>query len=252
MILAWYAMIIFAQPTPVKKLEYVIIIDNQIVSKEKLEEYGKLGWIKAMNKGVTQDEWQELSKKFGDRIGEKDFIIKVALLSEKERDAVKIQPSEPSAKNDTTKELKLNLDDAAADFTVEMLDGAKVSLSALKGKVVLINYWATWCAPCLMEFTEFPEKILKPFQDNNFILLPISIGEDKEKVRKKMAEMKKYGVNFNVGLDQNKAIWDRYATGAIPKSFLIDQQGVIRFISIGNTDGSVSKLASEIKNLMEK
>ena len=80
----------------------------------------------------------------------------------------------------------------------------------------------------------------------------MSIGENKEKVEKKMDKMKKYGVNFNVGIDPQKEIWDKYATGAIPKSFLIDQNGIIKYISIGNSEGNVDKLAKEIKILLAK
>ena len=100
-----------------------------------------------------------------------------------------------------------------------------------------------------MEFIEFPEKIFEPFKDDNFILIAISIGESKEKVEQKMEKMKKYGVDFNVGIDPTKEIWDKYATGAIPKSFLIDQNGIIKYISIGNSEGNVDKIAKEIKKL---
>ena len=65
-----------------------------------------------------------------------------------------------------------------------------------------------------------------------------------------MDKMKKYGVNFNVGIDPQKEIWNKYATGAIPKSFVIDKNGVIKYISIGNSEGNVDKLASEIKKLI--
>lgn len=101
-----------------------------------------------------------------------------------------------------------------------------------------------------MEFAEFPEKILEPFKGENFILLAISIGESREKVKEKMEKMKKYGVDFNVGIDPDKEIWDKYATGAIPKSFLIDKNGIIKYISIGNSEGNVDKLAKEIKVLL--
>ncbi|WP_354335676.1 TlpA disulfide reductase family protein [Pedobacter sp. CG_S7] len=147
-------------------------------------------------------------------------------------------------------ELKLNINDSASEFTVEMINAEKITLSNLKGKVVLVNYWATWCAPCLMEFAEIPKKVLEPFKDKNFVFIPISIGESKETVQKKMSEMKKYGVNFNVGIDPSKKIWNKYATGAIPKSFIIDQNGIIKYISRGNSDGNVDKLATEIRNLL--
>ena len=247
---------LFAQEKEIKKPEYIIIANNEIISKEKLGELGKQGLIKAMNKGVTEKERNEFAEKFGDKIGDREFIIKIDLLSEKEKAELQNKISEenkeiPKAKN-RNNELKLNINDSATEFTVEMINGEKINLSDLKGKVVLLNYWATWCAPCLMEFAEFPEKILEPFKDENFILIAVSIGENKEKVEKKMDKMKKYGVNFNVGIDPQKEIWDKYATGAIPKSFLIDQNGIIKYISIGNSEGNVDKLAKEIKILLAK
>lgn len=248
---------LLAQDSKIKKPEFVIIANNAIIDKDKLTELGKKGLVKAMNKGVSQEERDALAKKFPEQIGDREFIIKIALFTEEE--ARENQIKQAAAPQKTVKkrknrynELKLNVNDPAADFTVEMVNGEKLKLSDLKGKVILINYWATWCAPCLMEFTEFPEHILEPYKDQDFILLAISIGETKEKVAQKMEKLKKYGVNFNVGIDPTEEIWKKYASGAIPKNFLIDKDGVIKHISIGNTSGNVQKLAVAIKKLLQE
>ncbi len=63
------------------------------------------------------------------------------------------------------------------------------------------------------------------------MLVAISIVEHQEKVKEKMTNLKKDGINFNVGIDPNKYIWNHYAKGAIPKNFVIDKNGLIRYVS---------------------
>ena len=245
---------IFAQVDTKKDPEYVIVADSQIVTKKRLREYGRKGLVKEMKKGVTKETRDRLAKRFGDRIGDREFIILVDLGSgqgyKKNNDTETARDA--STKKKSEAELRVGKNDFAEDFTVDMIDGSVVTLSDLRGNVVLLNFWATWCAPCLMEFAEMPETILEPFEDKDFTLLPISIGEEKEVVQKKMEKMKKYGVHFNVGMDPDKEIWSQYATGAIPKNFVIDKRGVIRYISVGNSEGSVKALANEIERLLDK
>jgi peroxiredoxin len=146
-----------------------------------------------------------------------------------------------------------NVNDSAKDFVVQMINGEKIKLSELKGQVVLLNFWATWCGSCLAEFHVFPSKIVEPFKNSTFVLLPVSSGETMEKVKDKMAQLKKDGVDFNVGIDPDRSILHLYSKNAgVPRNFLIDKKGIIRYISIGYNEEKLNNISSMIKKLLNE
>ena len=69
---------------------------------------------------------------------------------------------------------------------------------------------------------------------------------------RKMTILKKDGINFNVGIDPSETIWKRYAKGSIPKNFLIDKKGIIRYVSTGNIEGGLDKISTMIKEFLKE
>jgi peroxiredoxin len=246
---------LYGQEKVVKKPEYVIIINDEIVTRKKVDEYAKQGYIKAIDKGVSDERRAKLSEKFGDKIGDKQFIVIVSLYTEKEKQENEKNKNNSISIKDSSQsdhQYILNVDDSTKDFTVKMINGENIRLSDLKGKVVLINFWATWCAPCIMEFYDFPSKLIAPFKNSMFVLLPISKGETMDEVEKKMTKLRKDGIDFNVGIDPDEAIFDLYAKGAIPKNVLIDKKGIIRYVSTGNSEDNLNKMSSMIRKLLNE
>lgn len=154
------------------------------------------------------------------------------------------------AAEDTETTTLVKAGDEAPDFTVEMFDGGKITLSTLRGKVVLLNFWATWCPPCREELKRVQKDIIDRFAGRDFLFLPVSRGEQRSVVA---AFREKEGYTFPMGLDPEQLIYDRYASNYIPRNFLIDQRGKVVLAEVGYDHKEFEQLIRAIeKTLGEK
>ena len=149
------------------------------------------------------------------------------------------------AGEDTTALVRVG--DKAPDFTVEMFDGAEISLEALRGKVVLLNFWATWCPPCREELTHVQKEIIDRFEGRPFVFLPVSRGESREAVA---AFREKTGYAFPMGLDSLRTVYDRYASNFIPRNFLIGPDGKVVFSAVGYDEEEFRELILAIEEAL--
>ncbi|PFI85365.1 redoxin domain-containing protein [Bacillus cereus] len=137
---------------------------------------------------------------------------------------------------------------SAPDFTLTKLDGTNVKLSDLKGKKVILNFWATWCGPCQQEMPDM-EAFYKEHKENVEILAvnytPSEKGGGEEKVRNFAKEK---GITFPILLDKNIDVTTAYKVITIPTSYFIDTKGVIQDKFIGPmTQKEMEKRVAKLK-----
>ena len=138
----------------------------------------------------------------------------------------------------------------APDFTLPNLAGTKVRLSSLRGTVVLLNFWATWCPPCV---EELPSIIGLQQTDlgSDFELLTVSVDEEVAKVKPLLAKQGPAGTKLPVLLDPKKKVATSFGTSKFPESYLIDKQGVIRYRFINKRHWTSPEALQCIRSLIK-
>ncbi len=148
--------------------------------------------------------------------------------SEKEAPSTSNQETEKNNES-TNEEKQENADSVAPSFTLQNLSGQKVSLEDFKGKKVFLNFWATWCPPCVAEMPDI-QKLYEETKDKDIVFLGVNIGEGRETAS---TFTRKNGINFPILLDDTTAISLKYNVRSIPTTFIIDEKGNITSSYIG-------------------
>ncbi|HEB33420.1 MAG TPA: TlpA family protein disulfide reductase [Spirochaetes bacterium] len=135
---------------------------------------------------------------------------------------------------------------AAINFSAESLDGKMVNLFDFKGKVIFLNFWATWCDPCKAEVKDI-DKLWGMLKDEDFVVMAVDLREKKKKVRTFIEE---YGIDFPVYLDPSGRISSMYSVGGIPTTYIIDPDGNVVGKAIGPRDWGGKESIGFMRSLM--
>ena len=149
---------------------------------------------------------------------------------------------QPTPGNSTLGQLPV----AAPDFTLKDYAGREVKLSSLRGQVVLVNFWATWCGTCVVEVPSM-EKLVEKERGKPFRLLAVSVDDDWPTVRKFFAK----GTPLDVLLDPGRDVPKAWGTVQFPESFLIDKDGIIRYYVVSNRDWSSPAVSACIDAMID-
>lgn len=144
----------------------------------------------------------------------------------------------------------ISIGDKAPDFTCTTIDGKTISISELKGKVVLVNFFATWCNPCVREMPYLQSDVFEKIKTDEFFMIAIAVEQQVNDVTK-FKNTKGKGVGFPMAVDPDGNIYKLFATQSIPRTFVIDKEGIVKWESGGLSNPQFQDLISLIQKELE-
>ena len=136
----------------------------------------------------------------------------------------------------------------APDFTLKSNNGKNIKLSELRGQVVMINFWASWCSPCLQEMPIL-NQLYKKYQSLGFALLGVNVEENNNDAIK---WLKKVNINFPILFDTENSVSELYSVSIMPTTVIVDRGGNVRHIHHGYTPGVETSYQEQIRTLLKE
>jgi thiol-disulfide isomerase/thioredoxin len=148
----------------------------------------------------------------------------------------------------TKQALASSAEGAAPDFTLKSKDGGNIRLQDLRGEVVLLNFWASWCGPCREEMP-LMDQIYKDYKDLGFTILAVNVDEDSADADRFLSSVP---VSFPVVYDSQSKVSEMYKVDAMPTTILIDRDGNKRFLHRGYKVGYEDEYEKQVKQLVRE
>ena len=136
----------------------------------------------------------------------------------------------------------------APNFTLQSRDGGQVSLASLKGNVVMVNFWATWCVPCRQEMPHL-EALYEKYNSLGFELVAVNVENNPEGARKWLEETP---VTFKVLFDPKNEVTKLYKVQTMPSTVLVARDGTMRFIHHGYKPGYENEYQNQVRALLRE
>jgi peroxiredoxin len=137
---------------------------------------------------------------------------------------------------------------AAPDFTLKSQKGDNLKLSELRGKVILINFWASWCGPCRQEMPVL-DQLYQHYRPLDFTVLGVNVEQDSDNAR---SLLKDVAVSFPILFDNENKVSKLYNVKGMPSTVLVDRDGNIRYMHIGYQPGTENEYQTQIRALIRE
>lgn len=132
---------------------------------------------------------------------------------------------------------------AAPEFQLKSENGKTHSLKDYRGKLVILNFWASWCPPCRAEMPSM-ERAWKKIKDQNMVILAVNVGEDADTIFEFTGQ---YPVTFPLLMDSDSSVIAEYPVRGLPTTFIISPDGIVRHRVIGGREWDAQRLINELK-----
>jgi len=135
----------------------------------------------------------------------------------------------------------------APDFTLRAMDGPNMRLQEQRGRVVMINFWATWCGPCRQEMPHL-NRLYEKYAPSGFVLMSINVDDDTRNAAEVAAKL---GVKFPVLWDTDKKVSRLYDLATMPSTVLIDRDGKVRYVHRGYLNGYEDTYEKQVREMLK-